>query len=267
MKTALTFVIPVRHPANARDWSELKSNLAVTLASIANQSEPGWRAVVVANRGSELPSLPVGVEVAWVDFPPNSLHEQGAADREAFHEAVRLDKGRRILAGMLAVGQTDYFMVVDDDDLISSGLTGFVKRHQGENGWFVHHGFVWSPGRKVIYRSPNFSMLCGTSHIIRADLFALPASFEGAEDGYIKRMLGSHVFITGHLAESGTPLSALPFPGAIYRTGHTGSHSRSKDILSTYIFHPWLLKRPIELVSRLGRLRLMGRGLRREFFG
>lgn len=267
MDTALTFVIPVRHPNNARDWSELKNNLAVTLASIANQAEPGWRAVVVANSSSDLPPLPAGVEVAWVDFPPNSLHEQGTADREEFYEAVRFDKGRRILAGMLAAGPTDYFMVVDDDDLISSSLTGFVKQHRGENGWFVYHGYVWSPGKTLIYRCPNFSMVCGTSHIIRADLFALPASIETAKVDYIKMMLGSHVFITKHLAAQGTPLAALPFPGAIYRTGHTGSHSRSKDILSTYLLHRWLLKRPMELARRFSRLRLLGGGLRREFFG
>ena len=267
MQPVLTFVIPVRHPDNARDWSELKSNLAVTLGSLANQADQGWQAVVVANRGSDLPALPPGVRAVWVDFPPNSLHEQGAADREVFHEAVRLDKGRRILAGMLDAGATDYFMVVDDDDLISNKLTGFVKQHRGENGWFVYHGYVWSPGKALIYRYPNFSMLCGTSHIIRADLFALPASMATAAETYIKKMLGSHVFITKHLQEQGTPLAALPFPGAVYRTGHTGSHSRSKDILSTYLLHRWLLTRPLELGRRLGRLRLLGGGMRREFFG
>lgn len=267
MQNTLTFVIPVRHPDNARNWNELKSNLAVTLGSIANQAQPGWRALVVANAGSDLPVLPAGVEVKWVDFPPNDLHEQGTADREVFHEAVRLDKGRRILAGMLAAGKTDYFMVVDDDDLISSALTGFVRQHSGENGWFFYRGYVWSPGKKLMYRSLNFSMLCGTSHIIRADLFELPASMESADTAYIKKMLGSHVFITKYLAEKGTSLAALPFPGAIYRTGHAGSHSRSKDILSTYLLQTWLLRRPTELARRLCRLRLLGGNLRREFFG
>lgn len=263
----LTFVIPVRHPDNARDWNELKSYLGVTLASISNQAESGWRAVVVANRGSDLPALPPGVQVAWVDFPPNPLHEQGAQDRTAFQDAVRLDKGRRILAGMLAAGATEYFMLVDDDDLISSNLTGFVRQQRGANGWFVCHGYVWTPGNKLLYRHPDFSRLCGTSHIIRADLFAMPASMAEADDTYIKNMLGSHVFITKYLTEQGTPLVALPFAGAIYRTGHSGSHSRSKDILSTYLLHRWLLKRPIELARRVCRLRLLGGALQREFFG
>ena len=267
MHPVLTFVIPVRHPDNARDWNELKSYLGVTLASIANQAESGWRAIIVANHGSDLPALPPGVEVVWVDFPPNPLHEQGAQDRNAFHEAVRLDKGRRILAGMLAAEKTEYMMLVDDDDLISSGLTGFVKQQRGANGWFVRHGYVWTPGNSLLYRHPDFSRLCGTSHIIRTDLFSLPASMHSATDTYVKNMLGSHVFITKYLTEQGTPLAPLPFAGAIYRTGHSGSHSCSKNILSTYLLHRWLLASPKELARRVCRLRLLSGSLRREFFG
>jgi hypothetical protein len=36
--STLTFVVPVRHQANARDWSELKRNLAQTLRSLSSQS-------------------------------------------------------------------------------------------------------------------------------------------------------------------------------------------------------------------------------------
>ncbi|WP_212760945.1 galactosyl transferase [Telluria aromaticivorans] len=267
MQPTLTFVIPVRHPSNARDWKELKSNLAITLRSISNQAEIGWSAILVANRGSDLPALPPGVRVKWVDFPPNPLHEQGLAHKEQFLEAVRLDKGRRILAGMLDASATDYFMVTDDDDLVSSRLTGFVKTNRGQNGWFVRHGYIWSPGSRLLYRHPDFSMVCGTSHIVRADLFELPQSIEEASDEYIKQMLGSHIFITKHLKEHQTPLLPLPFVGAVYRTGHVGAHSRSKDIFSTYLMDAWLLKSPGELSRRISRLRILGQGIRHEFFG
>lgn len=267
MSTALTFVIPVRHPSNARDWNELKHNLGITLCSIANQSQDGWRAIVVANRGSDLPALPSGVSVEWVDFEPNPLHDQGAAQREDFLEAVRLDKGRRILAGMLAAGQTDYFMVSDDDDLVHNNIVAFVKQHPGAHGWYVRHGYVWSPGRTVLYRHPNFSMVCGTSHIIRTDLFELPESLETATEDYIKQMLGSHIFIKKYLEGRNTPLAPLPFTGAVYRTGHAGSHSRSKDVIRTYIMHRWLLKTPVELARRVMRLRTLSGKVRQEFFG
>jgi hypothetical protein len=263
----LTFVIPVRHPANARDWGELKTNLDATLRSISSQEEKNWRAIIVANHGADLPALPAGVRVKWVDFPPNPLHERGSAHQEQFLEAVRLDKGRRILAGMIDAGATDYFMVTDDDDLVSSRLSGFVSQHRGQNGWCFRHGYIWSPGRRLLYRHPDFSMVCGTSHIVRADLFELPRSVEEASEEYIKSMLGSHIFITKHLVENGTPLAPLPFVGAIYRTGHVGAHSRSADVFSTHLMHGWLLKSPGELSRRLLRLRYLGKDIRQEFFG
>ena len=89
----LTFIVPVRHQQNARDWTELKSHLAQTLRSLAAQTAANWHAVVIANHGADLPALPAGVVVVRVDFPPNPLHERGTADEETFYEAVRLDKG------------------------------------------------------------------------------------------------------------------------------------------------------------------------------
>lgn len=51
----LTFVVPVRHPENARDWGRVKLTLTQTAASIASRDSDQWRAVVVANTGSDLP--------------------------------------------------------------------------------------------------------------------------------------------------------------------------------------------------------------------
>lgn len=65
-----------------------------------------------------------------------------------------------------------------------------------------------------MYLHPDFSRFCGTSHIVRADLYAVPERFEEASESFVKRMLGSHVFIEEHLRASGSPLAPLPFPGA-----------------------------------------------------
>ena len=267
MSSALTFIVPVRHQSNARDWSELKRNLAQTLASLAAQTTPSWRAIVVANHGAELPPLPRNVEVKRVDFPPNLLHERGAAEQEAFYEAVRLDKGRRILAGMLHAGPTGYFMVVDDDDFVSRRLAEFVSTHHGRNGWAIKDGYIWPNGGRMLYRHPNFSRFCGSSHIVRADLYDLPARFEDADESFVKRMLGSHVFIEEHLRVSGTPLAVLPFPGAIYRVGHAGAHSRSRGLLRTFFLTKRNVRNPARLVAEALRLRILGSRVRREFFG
>ena len=75
----VTFIIPVRHQDNARNWSLLKANLAQTIASISNQTHDDWRGIIVANEGADLPDLPQRFSVERVSFPPNDMHERGKA--------------------------------------------------------------------------------------------------------------------------------------------------------------------------------------------
>ena len=98
----LTFLVPVRHPENMRSVDHSMDLLARTLRSIANQTAPGWAALVIANPGTPLPPLPEKAALVTVDRPPNPQHELGEHDREAALESFREDKGRRVLAGALA---------------------------------------------------------------------------------------------------------------------------------------------------------------------
>jgi len=268
MSTLLTFIVPVRHQANARHWPELKQRLAQTLASIASQDHADWRGIVVANWGADLPEMPAGFEVERVDFAPNTLHELGNATKEQFYEAFRLDKGRRVLAGMRRASDSTYFMISDDDDFVSRKLTGFVAEHRGDPGWYFPSGFVWTDGsrRGLLYRHPAFSKLCGTSHIVRADLYGLPLDGSAVSEQDIKQRLGSHIFIETMLSQAGTPLAALPFCGAVYRIGHSGAHSGSMGVMRTFV-----LKRrnfaPLAFVQSVLRLRPMTASVREEFFG
>ena len=128
MKNVLTFVIPVRHPKNARNWARVKRNLSETVLSISRQQSAGWKAVIVANHGAELPDIPTGFEVKRVDFSPNQfICRKKKAEKEAFYDAIRIDKGRRILAGMLHAGEMGHVMIVDDDDFVSSTLVNFRR--------------------------------------------------------------------------------------------------------------------------------------------
>src|SRR4051812_47151661 len=86
-RTVVTFVIPVRHPDNARNWPALIARLAETARSIAAQTDDGWRAIVVANSGAELPPLPAGFDTVRVTFPPNPLYDLTNDNREAVYDA------------------------------------------------------------------------------------------------------------------------------------------------------------------------------------
>jgi len=264
----LTFVIPVRHQENAKDWQALKARLSVTLASIANQSSDDWEGIVVANEGADLPPMPKGFRVLRVDFPPNPLHDRtGATDLAPYYDATRMDKGRRILSGMLAGDNSRYFMVVDDDDLVSKNLVAYVSRHEGANGWAISRGYVWTEGGKLLFQSDNFHMTCGSSHIIRSDLYELPRSLAEADDDWLKTRVGSHIRHVAILAENGVPLEHLPFNGAIYRVGHRGSVSRSKGMLRKHVITRQTVKSPGRLLQNVFRLRWLSGGIKREFFG
>ncbi len=264
---SLTFVIPVRHQENARDWPALKGRLAETLCSIASQTSGNWRAYVVANHGADLPPLPPRISAVWVDFPPNDMHELGKAGHDAFYDAFRWDKGRRVLSGMLAAGDTRFLMIVDDDDFVSNQLVGFVKQHPDANGWKIDRGYVWSEGGGLMLEHNNFHYLCGSSLIVRRDVYGLPPSLEAADVDWVKDWLGSHIRIGDMLENAGKPLAMLPFRGAVYRVGHAGSHSRASGILDDYVFNASLLARPRELLRNIRNLRRLTPKLRRAFFG
>ena len=269
MSSLLTFVIPVRHYKNAHDWDGVKRRLSETILSIAQQQEGcSWKAVIVANSGADLPELPPRFEVAYVDFPPNDLYMRWSDHSdEEIHEAVRRDKGRRVLAGMLHARDSKYFMVVDDDDLVSRGLVSFVSQHTGENGWYFDEGYIWTDGGRLLCRARNFWLICGSSHIVRSDLYHLPATIDGADDVYVQRILGAHIFLRGHFDQAGTALLRLPFAGAVYRSGHAESHSRSRGILRGYLLRKRSLKSPAELCRRVLGVRIRSKRLEREFFG
>lgn len=114
---------------------------------------------------------------------------------------------------MLNATESRFFMIVDDDDFVSSRIVQHVSDNRDANGWTIDRGYIWDDGGSFLFGHDDFSHLCGTSLIIRADLYELPTRFEDASLDWIKSMLGSHVRIADILAQRGAPLTKLPFAG------------------------------------------------------
>jgi hypothetical protein len=249
----LLFVIPVRHHDGVGDWTQVVERLSWTLKSIAAQESDAWDCVVVADHATPLPEIPssriatVRDHLPGVDLPPSGKK----AERRA---AIRSDKGRRVLSGLLHGPGSTHVMVVDYDDFVSRRLASFVARSIGP-GWYVESGYVWSGGRFVM-QLPRFDRHCGTSLILDRRLLPLEEMDTTTGHPLVDRWLGSHVFVKGDWLERNHPLEPLPFPAAVYTVGTGSNVLAAEGIRSGYFNRTSFRRAPLETTGRLRRLRL-----------
>lgn len=260
----LTFIIPVRHHQSVQGWSGVCDRLSITLQSIAAQSTNNWQCLVVANREAELPVLPKGVTAIRVDLPLTVLPIQ-SQNPQAFYDAVRIDKGRRVLAGMMAAPKNGFVMIVDYDDLVSNKLAEFVSTKVGASGWYLDSGWLFDGGGIAFLQRSKFFEVCGTSHIVRRSLFPLPEHEESISPEVIKRWMGSHRFIADDLRTLGAPLEKLPLVGAVYRVGYAGNTSGTGTIIRQRVLRKRNLH-PYRLWQAISALALVDTKMRSEYF-
>lgn len=260
---ALNFIIPVRHHKTVADWDGVLNRMRHTVASLCAQSSANWSGTLIANYDCPLPPLPPAIRVVRVDYPPAVLPDE-RTDPEAFYAAVRRDKGRRIAAAFKAGLQADYVMVLDYDDFVHKDLVATVEAGRGGAGWYLDGGYLFD-GRRVLYRyAAGFNHICGSSHIVRTDLFDLLRAY--APDDHVTRHLGSHRYVQADLAGLGHPLSRLGFYGAVYRVGYAGNTSRSGSIdRMMFRLGPSVLN-PLRTLKRLAKLTPMTGDLERAYF-
>lgn len=222
----LLFIIPVKSRKAATSWSELCKLFERSLRSVCNQTSSEFRVIVVCNEKPSINFHHPNVKYLEVDFPVP------AADYGSKVE----DRAKRVVAGILAGKelQPTHVMSVDADDCISKQIAAFVNQHKPKNGWFVNSGFEYEEGnKKISIRKKDFHRLCGTCNIINYQLFNLPEKMLPYDQltGY-DRFLGGHPLAKGDLAERGTPIEPLPFPGAIYIRDKAGESVSLQEPLS-----------------------------------
>lgn len=215
----LRFIIPIRHPEQVADVEEQQATLTQTFRCLERQRGDQWEVVVVTNTGTRLPPLSNRFSVRWVDFPPDPSFATVKTKRD-FYEAVRMDKGRRILAGAEDLTADCYMMVADDDDLVEESVAEFVEQNVDINGWAITKGYRWDTKQKFVADLDDFHLTCGTSLIVKAGYYKF---FGERKDGVsieaIKE-LGSHRTIFERAKDEGQPFSEIPFRAAVYRTSH-----------------------------------------------
>ncbi|WP_460275541.1 hypothetical protein [Celeribacter sp. ULVN23_4] len=208
-----------------RDHTAQLRYLEQTFASIAGQVTPGWKAWVVGHRSQSLPKLPNKFEFVPIDFPAEPLLFSAKTRAEHYH-AVRLDKGRRVLAAFQEMQRSEVFMVVDDDDFVSARLAHFVSTTEVPSGYHINSGYIWDVEKNFIAPSNKFHTICGTSLLISVEFMQRQVPVIGSQNEALITELGSHKTVVDRALREGLPFSPVPFPGAIYRMGSSNSDSK-----------------------------------------
>jgi hypothetical protein len=212
----------MRNPHNSADYARVERLLKRTLASVCGQTDADFRVIVVANQQPGF-ALPENVEVVLVDFAPPDSHRGSRISMKA----IRRDKGTKLAVGVLAarrIGAT-HVMQFDADDFVSRNIAAFVNARSDQQGWYFDRGYVLYERRDLLRAMSDFHQTCGTSFVLRQDLYG-PADLglDASQDeiyaafgaDVITDVLGSHPATLALLAARGVTLQPLPFRGATY---------------------------------------------------
>lgn len=230
----LSFVIPLRSKRVSADWSLVSGLARSTVASACNQTHSEFRVVLVCHEVPEWVSTFPQCTVVRAPFPPPDAALMNPEERLL---GMRTDKGRKVLLGMAYCIKSGggHVMVLDADDWVSNRLAGFVADNPASNGWYIECGYRHDTVLPfLVYPRKRFYHECGSSIIVNAQRMPFPAVLDLSKDmndQYVRRY-EVHAYVPDCMARMGTPLDALPFPGAIYNINSQSMYAtphRRKD--------------------------------------
>lgn len=206
----LVFVVPLQSPESAKDWPHLSRVVVRALRSLCSQTCADFRVILVCNQ------RPIG----YFKHPNLTLIEEPFPFPGADRTKRMIDKFRKLQRALIEARtyMPGYIMFCDADDCVSRRLAAWCREHPEENGWYFSTGYVYDEGTRFAFRRHNFHLLCGTSAIVRCQPQDLPDTMD-IDHGENFLLSHGHPILADSLAEKGTPLQKLPFPGTVYITG------------------------------------------------
>lgn len=252
---AVAFVIPLPHPSRVHTWDALIACLEQTIASIENQSDRSWTAVIVTDPQVALPDLPNGWMVERMDVPLSQPECQ--PDKAASHP--RDDRAERVRVGVTSVRECQFTMIVEPGDFVHRDLVAFIRTDDDGAGRKLNRGYLWSEGSRFLFETRELSAHGASYQIVRTSFYD-----PGGEvrEGQPVANPSIYVDAAGVAAEHdrrGTPLRTLPFAGVVHRVSTHGG--RLGELGSDQARR----RRPAALLRHALGLRLLTRTMKDQF--
>ncbi|WP_414550423.1 glycosyltransferase family 2 protein [Anabaena sp. CCY 0017] len=208
----LVFIIPLKSKQVCQSWESVCRLFERTIKSICNQTTNSFRVIVVCN---EKPNIKF-------THPNITYIERDFVIPEADWRNKDLDKTHKLITGLIHAKSINasHIMFADADDCVSKHLAEFVNQHPQATGWLVRKGYIYRDGSKLIrLMKKGFDRYCGTSNIVRYDLYYVPEIIDEITEKEYKYCIYNnywHRTIEETLNRKGASLESLPFAGAIY---------------------------------------------------
>lgn len=213
----LNFIVPLKSPKVSNDW-EIASQLCNrTLYSICQQTSSRFRVVLVCNEAPVDCYQHESLEIIEGDFSVPS--EEGGSMGDKFRKVIR--GANRIKEHM---EDSEFFMVVDADDLVNEKLAHTAKENKESNGWYFERGYIYPDGGYWVYEKKDFHNYCGTSSIVKCKKEDITI-YGKDEDRLFPE---GHTTIRKEFKKRGREISKLPFIGACYTIETEENHSKKR---------------------------------------
>lgn len=244
----LGFIVPIKSQKVSKSWANMSLLFERTARSICNQEHPDFQMIAVCQEKPDITFEHPKFQylVMNLDLPvPTSIVER------------RADKMRKLIAGIRLAKENgcSHIMITDADDCVSKFLAGWIAQNQSAAGYFFKRGYVHHEHSNLVrVMRKGFHRYCGTTHIIRSDLYdvsaenlaRIPEVITSTNDipSDLHDLYYCHRSFIKAIEAQGHSLQPLPFAGSVYILSN--GENISYDHLAT-------LKQKISLKSRLLR--------------
>lgn len=227
----LVFLMSLRHPDNANNFTQVEKLLSITLNSICGQTSKDFNVIVVCN---ELPNIEFEDERIFyhvVDFPAPSKNKGSAVEIEPRFK----DKGTKYMAGLLYAQRfkPDYVYIVDSDDWVNVNLISQLNKRPAYPVWAVNKGFIVNYQSKEYKRVSGLSRYCGSTFIYdfsylmnQADLkngisesSSQDELINGTSEFFVLKLMCNHTINYRHFKDLGATPKDLPLRAACWIQG------------------------------------------------
>lgn len=231
----LGFVVPIKSRKISKSWDNLSLLFERTARSMCNQTNPDFRMIVVCQEKPNIKFEHPNLHYLTVDMGlpvPTTIVEK------------RVDKMYKIIAGVRLAKEMgcSHIMQADGDDCVSRCLADLVAQNKSVDGYFFKKGYVYNHNSNVMkVMRKGFHLYCGTTHIIRSDLYdtsedtlgRIPESITSPSQipKDIHDFYYCHRYFGSAVESKGAHLEPLPFLGSIYILGNRENLS-SEDLVN-----------------------------------